>query len=180
MATSTGLIGSDVHEVQQAWTGQKNPWVTLCVAKTSQKDICFFWVVPPTKLPKIMGLKGIHSPEALRSQSGLSFCLWYVKEGQNKGMVVNHLQMSHYHLGLICSYCLEYFTTSTDAMHLHLQLCKLALAGIDDEEEEEDQEEESNIDGNGECDDHYTLPGIFTHPQWILQLTSIEEAIASH
>ena len=40
-------------------------------------------------------------------------------------------QTSHYHLGPICSQCLEYFTTSMDTMHHHSQLCKLALAGID-------------------------------------------------
>ena len=27
---------------------------------------------------------------------------------------------------------------------------------------------------------HYTLLGIFTHPQWMLQLMSMGEAIASH
>ena len=27
---------------------------------------------------------------------------------------------------------------------------------------------------------HYTLPGIFTHPQWMLQLTFMGEVIASH
>ena len=64
-----------------------------------------------------MGLKGIHSPKALQQQSGLTFCPWCGKEGQNKGTIVNHLQTTHYHLGLICVHCLDYFTTSTDAMH---------------------------------------------------------------
>ena len=27
---------------------------------------------------------------------------------------------------------------------------------------------------------HYTLPEVFTHPQWMLQWTTIGEAIASH
>ena len=80
-------MGSDVNEVQEAWTGQKDLWVTHPVAKCSPKDIHFFWVVPPTKLPKIMGLRGIHSSEALRWQGGLSFCLWCGKEGQNEGTV---------------------------------------------------------------------------------------------
>ena len=68
------LLGSDIHEVQQVWTGQKDLQVAHCVAKSSPKDIHFFQVVPLTELPKIMGLKGIHSPKALRWQSGLSFC----------------------------------------------------------------------------------------------------------
>ena len=54
-ATSVGLIGSDVHEVQDAWTGQKNLRVAPCVAKSSPKDIHFFQMVPPTKSLKIMG-----------------------------------------------------------------------------------------------------------------------------
>ena len=33
---------------------------------------------------------------------------------QNEGTVVNHLQSTHYHLGLICSCCLDYFTTSAE------------------------------------------------------------------
>ena len=45
-----------------------------CAAMISAKDICYFPVVSPTGSPKIIGLKGIHSPEALKHQSGLSFC----------------------------------------------------------------------------------------------------------
>ena len=70
MATSTGPMGS---EVQEAWTGLKDLQVTHHMAKCSSKDICFFQVVPSTKLLKIMGLRGIHSPEALRWWGGLSF-----------------------------------------------------------------------------------------------------------
>ena len=62
MATSASLMGSDVHEVQEVWTGQKDLQVTHCVVKSLPQDICFFQMVPPTKSPKIMGLRGIHSP----------------------------------------------------------------------------------------------------------------------
>ena len=118
------------------------------MVKGSLKGICFFWVVPPTKLLKIMGLKWIHSPKALCQQAGLSFSLWCEKEGQNKGTVVNHLQTTHYHLGLICSHCVDYFTTSTDSMHWHTQLCKPAAASNDNnydrEESPPDYEDEDN------------------------------------
>ena len=80
--------------------------------------------MPPTKSPKIIGLREIHSPKALWQWGGLSFCLWCGKEGQKEGMVVNHLQTSHYHLGLVYSCCMEYFTMSTNAMCQHSQLCK--------------------------------------------------------
>ena len=72
------------------------------------------------------------------------------KEVQNKGMVVNHLQMSHYHLGLICSQCLEYFTTSTDTVP-SLAAVQASMARIDDDND--DQEEESDINDNGKYDD---------------------------
>ena len=79
-----------------------------------------------------MGLNGIHSPEALHQWSGLTFCPWCGKEGQNKGNVVNHLQTTHYHLGLFCTPCHNYFMTSTDTMHQHAQLFRSVAAGDDD------------------------------------------------
>ena len=112
MATSANLLGTEIHEVQENWGGRSN----LQVAKSSSKDIHFFRIITPNKLPKIMALEGIHSPKALQWQSGLAFCLWCVKESQNIGIVVNHLWTTHYHLGLICVHCLDYFTTSTDTM----------------------------------------------------------------
>ena len=136
MATSTDLMSSEVHEVQEVWTCQKDLQVTYQAAKSSPKDIHIFWVVPPTESPKIMDLRGIHSPKALRQQGGQSFCPWHGKEGQNESTVVNHLCTSHYHFSLICSQCLEHFTTSIIVMHHHLQLCKLALASINDDDDD--------------------------------------------
>ena len=50
----------------------------------------------------------------------------------------------HYHLGLVCSHCMDYFTTSTDAMCWHAQLCKLVAAGINDDDQEEEFEDDDN------------------------------------
>ena len=48
MATSAGLLSSDVHEVQQVWTGQKDLWVTHCMAKAPQMtSISSGWCLPP-------------------------------------------------------------------------------------------------------------------------------------
>ena len=91
MVTSAGLMDSEVLKVQEVWTGQKDLQVTHHAAKGSPKSIQYFWVVPPTESPKIMGLKGIHSLKALCWQVGLSFCLWCGNEGQNEGTIVNHL-----------------------------------------------------------------------------------------
>ena len=91
MADSAGHLKSDIYEVQDAWTGQKNLRTTNYAAKASQKNIQFFCMVTPTESPSIMGLEGIHSPEALCRWGGWSYCLWCAKEGQNEGTVVNHL-----------------------------------------------------------------------------------------
>ena len=53
----------------------------------------------------------------------------------------------HYHLGLTCAHCLDYFTTSAGAMHWHAQLCKPTAATDDDDgREEEDYEDDDNDD----------------------------------
>ena len=67
-------------------------------------------------------------------------------------MVVNHLWTSHYHLGLICSHCMEYFTTSADAMCQHSQLCKPAPASINNDNDDW-QEESDDDDNSGEYND---------------------------
>ena len=139
MATTMNLLGNEIHEVQESWASWKDLKAAHQYAKPSPKDIHFFRVVSPTETPKIMGLKWIHSPKALQQHSRLTFCPWCRKEGQNKGMVVNHLQTMHYHLGLICACCLDYFTTSADAMHWHTQLFKSTAAGDDDDREESQQ-----------------------------------------
>ena len=151
MVTSTGLLGSDVHEVQQVWTGWKDLWVAHCMLKVP-KGHPFLLSGASHWITQDHGFKGNPFPKALRWQSGLS-CAWCRKEGQNEGMVVNNLWMSHYHLGLICGQCLEYFTTSTDTMCHHLQLCQPALASINNDND--DQEEESEIDNNCEDDDDF-------------------------
>ena len=107
MASSIKLLGPEVHEVQEEWSGQWGLRTTNITAKASQRDICFFRLVLPTELLKVMGLEGIHLPKALQWQSSLSFCLWCGKEGQNEEIVVNHLWTIHYHLGLICTSCLD-------------------------------------------------------------------------
>ena len=47
---------------------------------------------------------------------------------------------------------MRHFTTSTDTMCHHSQLCKLALAHINDDD---DNQEESNIDDNSKDDDDF-------------------------
>ena len=60
----------------------------------------------------------------------------------------------HYHLGLICAHCLDYFTTSADAMHWHAQLCKPMAAGNNDDDREKKDYED---DDNGNEDDEFAF-----------------------
>ena len=62
---------------------------------------------------------------------------------------MNHLHTNHYHLGLVCSQCTEYFTTSADTMCQHSQLCKPVPANDDDDWEEESY----NGDNGGDYDE---------------------------
>ena len=71
-----------------------------------------------------MELKGIHHPNAINCHTGLSYHPWCGKEGQNEGTVINHLQTMHYRLGLVCSGCLCYSTTTSEAMWHHGQVCR--------------------------------------------------------
>ena len=118
------LMGSEIHPIQDQWQGKKELHVANHVAKGSTKNLCYFWVVSPIKSPKIMGLKGIHSLEALKHQACLSFCPWCGKEGQNEGIMVNHLCTRHYYLRLVCEQCLQHFMTPSDRLWHHSQGCK--------------------------------------------------------
>ena len=129
MATFAGLMGPKVHEFQEVWTGSKDFWATHHVPKGSPKEIHFFCVVHPTKLPKIMGLWEIHSPKALCRQADWP-SVWCGKEGQNEATVVNHLWKSHYHLGLML------WAATCSCVSQHWQALMMP-------------EEESNSDDNG-------------------------------
>ena len=68
-----------------------------------------------------MGLVGIHDPDALHCFSSITHCPWYGKEGQNEGTVVNHLQMVHYRLGLVCNKCHDCPSTTSNTLCCHGQ-----------------------------------------------------------
>ena len=63
MSRDTNLLVTEIHEVQEVWTGCQGLKATNHPAKASQRDIQFFHMVMPKESPNIMELKGIHSPE---------------------------------------------------------------------------------------------------------------------
>ena len=123
LAEIAGLLGTKVYSVHDQWVGRKECCSTYPIVRGSAKDLHFFRTVVPLEFHKIRGLWGIHSPEALKWQTGLSFCPWCGKEGQNKGTMVNHLCTGHYHHLLVCHRFLSYFKTMSDKMQHHAQGC---------------------------------------------------------
>ena len=69
------------------------PQRNVCSGGVLQSDGSFWEMASSAGLlesnesPKIMGLKGIHSPEALKWCAGQLFCPWCGKEGQNESTV---------------------------------------------------------------------------------------------
>ena len=61
-----GLLGTKVYPIHDQWVGSKEFCSAYHVVRGSAKDLHFFRTVALLEFPKIMGLWGIHSPEALK------------------------------------------------------------------------------------------------------------------
>ena len=105
LAASADLLGTSIYEIQSSWTGQEKLKQTNYALQSLPKGLKFLWVVSPSEFPKVMGLMGIHDPDALHCFDIVTYCPWCGNEGQNKGTMVNHLQTIHYRLGLVCNRC---------------------------------------------------------------------------
>ena len=121
MAKSTKLLGSSIYKIQEVWKGPDKLQQANYALRSLPKGLNFLCAVPPSESPKVMGLVGIHDPDTLCHFNGLTHCLWCGKEGQNEGTVVNHLQMVHYRLALVCDKCNNYLPTSLDTLCCHGQ-----------------------------------------------------------
>ena len=75
--------------------------------------------IPPSESPKVMGLMGIHDLDALHCFGSITYCPWCGKQGQNEGTVVNHLQTTHYRLGLVCDRCYSCPSTMFNTLCCH-------------------------------------------------------------
>ena len=134
MIKSASLLGSEIHEIQETWTGWCELEYTNYALKTLLKGLKFFCLVSPSESPKVMGLNSIHHPNALTCFNGVTNCLWCGKEGQNEGMVVNHLQMMLYKLGLVCEKCFCCPSVTSEAIWHHGQKsCQPSTEGGPDE-----------------------------------------------
>ena len=121
MAMSASLLGTSIHEIQASLAGPEELKQANHAQQSLPKGLKFLYVVPPLESPKVMGLVGIHDPDALHHLSGITSCPWCGKEGQNEGTMVNHLQTMHYRLGLVCNRCHDCPSTMSNTLHCHGQ-----------------------------------------------------------
>ena len=119
MAKSAELLGTSIYEIQASWTGPDELRQANYAQRSLPKGLKFLCMVPRSEFPKVMGLMGIHDQDALHCFNGMTHCPWCGKEGQNEGTVVNHLQMVHYMLGLVCNKCNDFPSTSLDTLCCH-------------------------------------------------------------
>ena len=119
LATSTGLLGTPIYDTQSPWTRPEELKQTNYVLLSLPKGLKFLQAIPPSESPKVMGLMGIHDQVALCCFSSVTYYPGCRKEGQNKGTVVNHLQTTHYRLGLVCDRCFGCPSTTSDTLHCH-------------------------------------------------------------
>ena len=116
MIKSADLLSSKIHKIKETWTGQSKLQNANSALRTLPKGLRFFHPVSPSESPKIMGLTCIQHPNALHHFNRVMHCLWCGKEGQNEGIVINHLQMTHYKLGLVCEKCFHCPTVTSEAI----------------------------------------------------------------
>ena len=116
LAQGAGLLGESIHKIQLAWNGLEDLKHANYVLQSLPKGLKFLKVVSTKESPKIMGLKGIHDPDALWYFASYTYCPWCSKDGQNKRTIVNHLRTVHYKLGLICDQCFCCPTVMSDSL----------------------------------------------------------------
>ena len=121
MVETAGLLGSTIYEIKESWRGWDELQQANYALRTLLKGLKFFRVVSPSKPSKVMGLMGIHHPDALHHFNGLTHCPWCRKEGQNEGTIINHLQIVHYKLGLMCEKCFGCLSITLEAICCHGQ-----------------------------------------------------------
>ena len=75
LARGAGLLGKSIYEIQLSWDGPEKLKQSNCALWSLPKDLRFLRAVPANESPKVMGLKGIHDPDALWQFAGFTY-LW--------------------------------------------------------------------------------------------------------
>ena len=81
MAKSANLLGISICKIQAVWMGWDDLRQANYALRSLPKGFKFLHAVPLSASPKVMGLVGIHDPDALCHFNGLTHCPWCRKEG---------------------------------------------------------------------------------------------------
>ena len=119
LAQGTGLLGECIYEIQWSWNGPEHLKHANYILWSLPKGLKFLRALSTKESPKVMGLKGIHDPDALWHFASYTYCPWCGKDGQKKGTIINHLRTVHYKLGLVCDQCFYCPTVTLDTLHWH-------------------------------------------------------------
>ena len=65
MFTSVGLLHSEIYKIQEVWTRWEDLQYANDALKLLPKGLQFPCPISPSESPKVMGLKGVHHPDAL-------------------------------------------------------------------------------------------------------------------
>ena len=114
LAQGAGLLRESIHEIKWLWDGPEELKHANYVLWSLPKGLKFLRAASTKESPKVMGLKGIHDPDALWCFAGYTYCPWCSKDGQNEGTIVNHLRTVYYRLGPICDQCFSCPTVMLD------------------------------------------------------------------
>ena len=76
MVETAELLGSTIYKIKEVWTGLDELWQANYVLRTLPKGLKFLRAVSTSESPKVMGLKGIHDPDALHCFNGVTHCPW--------------------------------------------------------------------------------------------------------
>ena len=85
LATSAGLLGTSIYETQSPWMGPEELKQANYVLLSLPKGFEVSLGSTPSESPKVMGLMGIHDPEALCHFSSVTYCPWLEKRVKMKG-----------------------------------------------------------------------------------------------
>ena len=81
MTETAGLLGSAIYEIKEAQTGKDELQQANYMLRTLPKGLKFFRAVSSSESTKVMGLMGIHDPDALCHFNGLTHCPWCRERG---------------------------------------------------------------------------------------------------
>ena len=74
MAKTAKLLGVAIYKIKEVWKGPDELQQANYVLRALPKDLKFLRVVPPLESLKVMGLVGIHDPDALCCFNGMTHC----------------------------------------------------------------------------------------------------------